>query len=70
MLFVRQVSHNASRFAYDRPMSMARVDNFSVNTFLTLLATLGEDTSDNMVAFKTKQVRRRCTSVNREHSFS
>nr|KAG5702391.1 hypothetical protein BaRGS_027478 [Batillaria attramentaria] len=51
-----EVSHNASRFAYDRPMSMARVDTFSVNTFITLLAALGEDTSDSMVAFKTKQM--------------
>ncbi|KAK7490854.1 hypothetical protein BaRGS_00017910, partial [Batillaria attramentaria] len=51
-----EVSHNASRFTYDRPMSMARVDTFSVNTFITLLAALGEDTSDSMVAFKTKQM--------------
>lgn len=51
-----QVTHNTARFAYDRPMSMARVDKYSVNTFLTLLTALGEDINEQVVAFKTKQV--------------
>ena len=56
-LLLLQVTHNAARFAYDRPMSMARVDKYSVNTFLTLLTALGEDINEQVVAFKTRQVR-------------
>ncbi|XP_076460137.1 uncharacterized protein LOC143293114 [Babylonia areolata] len=41
--------------AQDQSTSMARVDSFSVNTFLTLLAALGEDVTDRLVAFKTRQ---------------
>ena len=51
------MTHNTARFAYDRPMSMARVDKYSVNTFLTLLTALGEDINEQVVAFKTRQVR-------------
>ncbi|KAK7111639.1 hypothetical protein V1264_011240 [Littorina saxatilis] len=55
-LTLSEVTHNTARFAYDRPMSMARVDKYSVNTFLTLLTALGEDINEQVVAFKTKQI--------------
>ncbi|KAL8576601.1 hypothetical protein ACOMHN_025076 [Nucella lapillus] len=51
-----EVTKSVTRLDYERPNSMARVDKYSVNTFLTLLTALGEDINDQVVAFRTRQV--------------
>ena len=55
-VYLYQVTQNTARLTYDRPTSIARVDKYSVNTFLTLVTALGEDIDEQVVAFRTKQV--------------
>ncbi|KAL8591027.1 hypothetical protein ACOMHN_002572 [Nucella lapillus] len=51
-----EFTHNSSRQALDQPVSMAQVDSFSVNTFLALLDSLGQEVTDRVVAFKICQM--------------